>query len=285
MTSKSLGSQRPQDVERTSEDVIREWVARFATNCGQPLSEARVLLWIDELSDIEPQRLELVFRAVMHAHSFNSIPQIGEIRALITKADAKGFELRAERAWEWALEVAQRCYFADLGGLRYAPPIPAEIEFAVKACGGWRRLHACAEDELVWCRKTFIERYTTIHETRQVEHLLTSDEAKKILSSLTTEAQSQRALAAPPTVRQASLPHPNTDDGIGAAFEEARRVVNAPRTMPLLSPDEIDRRKHEQRARLERHLQEHPELRGNVASPEGCELVLTPSEVNHAHGI
>src|SRR5215831_2591749 len=73
-------------VAQTSDGVIREWIGRFAENCGQVPSEGRVLLWIDELGSIEPSLLEQAFRTVLQTHAVNTIPQIGEIRAQLEQS-------------------------------------------------------------------------------------------------------------------------------------------------------------------------------------------------------
>lgn len=76
---KSATQPKTQGAGRTSEELIREWVGRFAVNCGQVLSDARVLLWIDELGGIDPDLLEQAFRIVLQTHSINTIPQIGAV--------------------------------------------------------------------------------------------------------------------------------------------------------------------------------------------------------------
>jgi hypothetical protein len=77
------------DVARSSEDVIREWIGRFAVNCGQALSDARVLLWIDELGAFAPEPLEQAFRFVLRSHAINTIPQIGAVHDALQNLQAK----------------------------------------------------------------------------------------------------------------------------------------------------------------------------------------------------
>lgn len=266
-----------QDCNR-SERIAREWAVTFAELYCIALVDRGprfVDLWVSALADLEPNVLDAACRRAMEVCKF--FPSPAEIRAQIDKANASGLQLEAAEAWDRWLKHVTSYYHPDLGWDRRAPKLPAVVEHAARAAGGAFWVSTCPESELQWARVRFMDAYALAQQTCQVEHLLSRGEAKKILSRLTTEALPERALSPPPTVRQASLPRPNTDDGIGAAFEEARRVVNAPRSMPLLSPEEIDRRKHEQRARLERHLQEHPELCGKLSPAEGCEPVLAPN--------
>lgn len=68
-----------QGAASSSEDVIRQWIGRFAHNCGQTLTDERVLLWIDELGAFAPEQLEQAFRFVLRSHTINTIPQIGAV--------------------------------------------------------------------------------------------------------------------------------------------------------------------------------------------------------------
>lgn len=214
--------------------MIREWVARFAVNCGQQLSEARVLLWIDELSDIEPDRLIAAFRAVMRSHTFNSIPQIGDIRAKIDQAESNGLELRAVQAWEHALGVAE----SDGRGFQ---ALDAATQHAILAAGGLHWMESCPEQELQWAKKRFLEDFKLVHETRQTEHLLSDGEAKQIVRQLAAKRPRPRALS-PVTVPTATAALP-PDDPIRAEFAALREQLNRPEPMPTKTEAELESRR------------------------------------------
>jgi hypothetical protein len=188
--SRSCESPPPPDADRTSEDVIREWVARFAVNCGQQLSEARVLMWIDELSDIEPDRLIHAFPAVEHSHTFNSIPQIGDIRAKIDQAESDARTIEAKTVWERVLMAA------SLGG--HIEDFDAVTQHALDR-SAWSYLVHCDNYEgAKWAEKQFIAAYIRLHETRRAEHLLGEGEAKKIIRRLGAELKRAAPKEPPP---------------------------------------------------------------------------------------
>jgi len=258
-TRKSSESPLPLD-----DDLIREWLARFATNCGQPPSDARMLLWIDELQDIEPERLAHTFRAVMRSHTFNSIPQIGEIRAQIDEANAAGLQLEAESAWETYLGHVKRFFHPDIGWNRRAPCLSAIIEHCARVAGGPHWVECCPESELQWVRKRFIDAYKLVQETGQVEHLLSDGEGKNILRSLNTTlspAPSQMLAAAPDSLGGPGPLAP--DDPLRAEFDAVfqRLKVSRPAPPPL-TPEQWERSAKAQKARLHAYLAEHPEIAG-----------------------
>ena len=148
-----------------------------------------MLLWIDELSHIEPRRLELAFRAVIRTHTFSNIPPLGEILAVIDQANDSGFSIEAEDAWRRALTFAARYFHPDLGIDRRAPQLPAEMDYAIRTAGGLRRLSGCSESELVWRKKEFLEAYALVRDARQNKHFLPQGKAKEILARLEAEAR------------------------------------------------------------------------------------------------
>ena len=177
-TKRLCGSSRVQDGDRTSEDVIREWVARFAINCGQPPSEARVLLWIDELSDIEPDRLEAAFRAVLRSHTFNSIPQVGEIRAQIKQADSNARDIEAALAWDKVLRFVDCSVWSGI-------VLTTKERRAANLVRAFDRIEHCDTDEdLDWIRKEYLKSYARVCDLEENEYLLPEGEARKLLCKL-----------------------------------------------------------------------------------------------------
>jgi hypothetical protein len=146
-------------------------------------------------------------------------PTPADIRSHIEKAKEEGFELEAAVEWEKLLAWIRENYFPDPLTVGHttthirpgAPWLPAATQHAARAAGGFAYIERCPQDELVWCRKTFLAAYKNVHETRQVEHLLSDGEAKHILA--------QFHAAPPPTqVRQfapseqESVPKPSREE-------------------------------------------------------------------------
>jgi hypothetical protein len=198
----------PRGERRTNEQLIREWLARFAANAGQPLTEARAVLWLDELSQIEPSRLEAAFRLVMRTHAINTIPQIGEILSQIDRAEQLGRDAEAEQKWAWALRYAERHFHPDLGRDRRGPELPPAIERAIAACGGLRWLWGCGEDQLQWTKKRFVASLAQSAELERSASLLPQgSEAQNILRRMAKQSKlpSRAELPVAPAVAQTSV--------------------------------------------------------------------------------
>lgn len=234
--------------------LIRRWLVKFGAVYGREITPLLVASWEEALSHIS--EVALLDRAFLGAERTcrQFFPTPADVLAQIADANTKGFQLQAEAAWEWALDVARRFYFPDLG-LRGAPEIPPATEFAVQACGGWRRLHLCSEDDLVWCRKTFLERYTTLHETRAVEHLLGSGEARQILQRLAAGPEPKQLPArdfAKPATKPTREP---TDQDIRTGFATLReRLGVRPAAVRAKSPEELQAEADRQRRALAEYL-------------------------------
>jgi hypothetical protein len=224
-TRKSSERQQPQAAaNRASEDVIRLWIARFAVNCGQTLSDARVLLWIDELSDIEPERLERAFRNVMRSHTFNSIPQVGEIRAQIDGAVESGTQQAAELEWQHVLDLRRRFWNPDMRGgfSRGMPTLSERVQQAARAAGVFGDFES-VEALHVWGKKRFVESFITYSELEQDEFLLPDGEIKNLLSGF---AQTKM------------LPSTSQDWSECRTRGEAYRTQLATQGIPDLTPEE-----------------------------------------------
>lgn len=235
--SRSCESPPPPDADRTSEDVIREWVARFAVNCGQQLSEARVLLWIDELSDIEPDRLIPAFRAAMRSHTFNSIPQIGDIRAKIDKTESDARTIEAKVVWERVLMAA------SLGG--HFEDFDAVTQQALGRSGWSYLVHCDSYEGAKWAEKQFVAAYIRLHETRQAEHLLGEGKAKKIIRQLGAELGRAAPRELPPIAAPVAVDQPALGDlgEIRSKLATLRDQLNRPEPKPTMTEAEFEARR------------------------------------------
>ena len=89
-------------------------------------------------------------------------------------------------------------YHPDINLSHRAPDLPAPVAHAARAAGGFNLIWGCPVTELQWAKKRFIEDYVRIHETRQVEHLLTDGEARSLLRQIAVGSQTTgKALPGP----------------------------------------------------------------------------------------
>jgi hypothetical protein len=177
------------------------------------------------LKDLPAERLDAACEATSKTCKF--FPTPAEIRAQLDQADAKAFGLEAEEAWQRALHFCTRHFHPDMGINRRAPKLPAAIEHAIRAAQGMSFIYNADREQLVWAKKRFIEDFTNIHETGQVEHLLTDGEARRLLRQIASGGpQTDRALTVGKTEKSASADKPQpTDVEVNQATEAARRKI------------------------------------------------------------
>jgi len=237
---------------RLTEHLVREWLVKFAelyrkNGAPYPLTAIMTALWIDSLNDLATDQLEAACRSLVKAGCRREFPVPADVRGHLEQAEAKGFELEAETEWQRLLAWVRQNVFPDTGIRRGAPKLAPAVEHAAKAAGGIYFIERCPEDQLVWCRKTFLAAFKNIHETRQAEHLLGDGEAKRILAELVTGADSPKQIASPPEDTPGQLP-PRAE--VRAVLE---RVADIP------SEEEWERRKREQKQHAAAWIAAHPE--------------------------
>jgi hypothetical protein len=247
--SLSIISEPP--VSETRSRLIREWLVRFGTNHERAIAPL-VALWEDELADVSPALLEKAFRQVLTTSRF--FPTIADIRAQIDQANANGAKLEIEEAWARALDWVQRYFHPDLGVARGTPELPAAIQHALRAAGGMRWIETCPASELQWAKKRFVEDFTRVHETRQVEHLLTRPEARRILAGLTT-AEPERQVRSGPKVEKSLPAKKPSSDEVREVLDRVTRGAT-PAAPPTVEPieEELRERWEEQKRRLAEHM-------------------------------
>lgn len=147
-----------------------------------------------------------------------------------------------------------------MGGIRHgAPRLTPLVEFAAKAAGGLHFIERCSEEQLGWCRKTFMAAYTNVQETRQVHHLLGDCEEKRILAELRT----------PPAVmerKQVKAPEPESKL---PARSEVKAVLE--RVAEIPSEEEWEGRKREHKRRAEEWAIAHRARSSKEANTGGFE--------------
>ena len=260
MPNSELVTTSPQQDSQSSEEVVRRWVVYFGEIYGKEITPALVTLWCRLLADIEPALLERA--CIETAKRCKFFPTPAEIRAQIEQANAGGLQLEAKEAWATYRKHVDENYHPDLGWRRGTPSLSAAVEHAGQEAGGANWVSTCPESELQWCEKRFIDDFVLVHQTGQVEHLLTRGEAKRVLAQLadvTAGALHAQPKALPPDPPPAN---PTEGQGVMKQVAEAMREVAERREPPPAAPDpeEIERRKRSQLKRFERHLREHPHL-------------------------
>jgi hypothetical protein len=72
---------RPLATRSESEQLLREWIVKFAEIAERELTSVWVDLWVEALRDLEPEWIEFGCRAYLRSMKF--FPKPGDIRELI----------------------------------------------------------------------------------------------------------------------------------------------------------------------------------------------------------
>jgi hypothetical protein len=163
---------------------VRQWLVRFAAVTGKEASAALFNIWDEQLRDIAPDKLAPACDRLMKAWRYPNLPLPADVRAQLNDADATGFELETEKAWQSYRAWNDSNIYPDTGIRRGAPPLSPAVEHAARVAGGHRFLQRCSEEQLIWARKTFIAAYQNVHETKAIEHLLSNETAKQFLADV-----------------------------------------------------------------------------------------------------
>lgn len=175
--------QPPRSDSESRVRLIREWLFRFALNCGETLSPDRasglVTLWSEGFADVAPGRLQAAFVSCIRAHRFPKMPTVADIRSHLTKAEEGATNLEAERKWEQVLRYAQST----------SPDYPArpvrikdQTQAAIRAAGGLDWIRDCPSDDLQWAKKRFLESFTSWNALEKNQFLLPDGDLKTLIA-------------------------------------------------------------------------------------------------------
>jgi hypothetical protein len=225
------------DSSLSTEMVVRKWLVAMGSLYGRKITPLLIATWCEMLSPLTPGQAEQGFRELVKSCTFAHFPSPGAILSQFENAEDKGFALEAEGAWGKLLAWVEQNYYPDTGMTSGAPRLSASIEHAARAAGGYAHIERSSRDQLVWVRKTFLDAYKNVHETRQVEHLISNAEAIRILAGFgevcALPAPNLRAEEAPP-----ERPH----------AQEVRAVLNrAVKEKPIEAPSEEELAKRRER--------------------------------------
>ena len=244
-------SPRP-DSART-ELVVRKWLVALGSLFNREITPLLIATWCELLAHLSPEQAEEGLQAIAKSWTFSHFPTPGAVLSQFSKAEEKGFELEAENEWQRLLGWIEQNYFPDTGIRKGAPQLPAATLHAARAAGGFAYIEHCPQDELVWCRNNFLSAYKNVHETGLVENLLGDGEAKSILS---------RLCAGP----VALLPANHDWEGKykptvlpSVAVPEPAIVKDRAEPFRVLTVEEWERRKHEQKEHAAAWIAAHPE--------------------------
>jgi hypothetical protein len=171
-----------------TELIVRKWLVAFGSLFNREITPLLIATWSEMLSPLTPEQADRGCMEIAKSWTFAHFPTPGAVLSQFKSAEERGFALEAAGAWEKLLAWVKENYFPDSGVREGAPRLSAAIELAARAAGGYEWIEKCPHEQLAWCRKNFLAVYKNVHDTAQVEHLISDGEAKRILAKLRNRA-------------------------------------------------------------------------------------------------
>jgi hypothetical protein len=228
---------------------LRKWARVFSIDRREPivLSKEDFAIYGEALAHLTPEQLD---GACLRAHqACKWFPKPADILEHVKKAGDGALDFEAQQEWEKALDYSTNHFHPDVGVSSHAPQLSPVTWNALKAAGGLSHLFNCSRDELQWARKRFIENYKLTHNTDKVRSLLPESETKRIVS---------RLLAGPLALPPANPDWEKKYETAPASAVLKHTIVKKPaEPFRALSQEEWERRKRDQKERLNVWLAEH----------------------------
>lgn len=129
---------------------------------GEELTEPRLRVYAEDLSELPRQQLEIAF--VRARHELKFFPKISELRELADAKPEDARDVEANAAWNYTLDYLRKWGVGRMpvysGGKRFdAPQLPAYCEYALRRIGGLWALNQITATSRPFVKKDFIEAY------------------------------------------------------------------------------------------------------------------------------
>ncbi|MGC1905419.1 MAG: hypothetical protein WA715_16480 [Candidatus Acidiferrum sp.] len=223
----------------SSSDAIRQFLVKAGEIYRQSITSALVSIWIEELGSYPAEQLAGLFRHTLRTWK----PEYGRTfpvpaDVLTPLEDSPEAQTSAGLKWTQVLDFVRRYYWADVPGCiaSGAPRISERTMTAIRAAGGIAWIADCDREQLVWCKKAFIESYMAWAELERDEYLLPADSPIRELLSGAAEKLLPAPLSEPmkytPAIVGAGLPegHPMREilaDAVSREGPDEPPVVSA----------------------------------------------------------
>jgi len=137
-------------------------------------------VYLEQLSTCSQEDLEwAATRTIREWDKPNMMPPLAFILARFPRNDA----VSAEASFATLQEIIYRDWHPDIGWSRHVE-IPPAMEYAIRQCGGLRRIHDIPEDSFPWLRKEYIAAHQRFVEEGGTQNYLSDKQAKQIFGQL-----------------------------------------------------------------------------------------------------
>lgn len=152
---------------------IGEQVTILAEAFGEPLTAARVRIYVGDLADLAQKDLAVAFdRARRELRYF---PKISELRDLAGGNREQQEDAKARKAWDVLMAFVDKCVSSDVHGnygprlARNQPTLSPRILDAVRRTGGWRAYACLRNEDYPFLQKRFFQEFLVWQRVEGVE--------------------------------------------------------------------------------------------------------------------
>jgi hypothetical protein len=165
-TETEQSAARPQILLPETPRELRLWlidqVTILAEAFGEELTDARLRVYAEDLSEVERPQLEIAFGRARRELKF--FPKISELRELAGAKPEDARKVEADAAWNYALDYLRKWGVDRMPlysrGKRIDPPaLPPRIEYALRRIGGLWGLNQITAESRPFVQKDFTEAY------------------------------------------------------------------------------------------------------------------------------
>jgi hypothetical protein len=165
---------------------LAEQITVLAEAMGEPMTQARLKIYIGDLSDLQRSELEITFARARRELKF--FPKIAELRELAGKGQKQEADAEARAAWDALLKFVAKFVSNDIYG-NYGPehgwypkafPKPSNrILDCVRRSGGWKAYACMTNEDFPFQQKRFFEEFlawSAVEHVAQDRMLITHDQ-------------------------------------------------------------------------------------------------------------
>lgn len=181
-------------ISETLASLIRKWLAILGEAYQYEVSPQLPSVWMIAFKDQEDlTRVEATFDKFLRTWRKDygrKFPAPADVLALLDIAEEKQIENDAEDKWHELLHRIEAHYHPDIGWK--GPPLPDRMDHAARAANGIHYLSQCAESDLVWAKKRFVECYLRDEKLEEYAPLLPEmREVAKLLGDMKQVSNSE----------------------------------------------------------------------------------------------
>ncbi len=173
-------SPKMKSTVRTPDASYLALILKLGAAMNVELTEATQAVYLEQFRTLSlPDFQQAIARTIREWDKPHMMPPI----AYVLARSGHNLELEAECAWEALQKFVYKSWHPDIGFTSSAR-LDAHTEYAVRQCGGMRRIHDTPSKDFSFIRRDFIAAYTRYEVEGGAQVHISEGEAKNFLKDL-----------------------------------------------------------------------------------------------------